>query len=172
MRLTSTELLTTVQNLRDQGKSNSEICRECGYTSAKSDGSERLHFTDFYTELLNAQGGILPQEDEEWEYTHDAIDEDDEESMELYNDLCEEYDQDAVDEFIDYWTVDDLSYFKDAYVGHYKSESDFAQEWTEEMNGEIPHYVVVDWAATYENHLSDDFVYQNGYVFRGTGDEN
>ena len=166
MRLTSTELLNKVEKLRKQEKTNSEICRECGYTSAKSDGSERLNFTDFYTALLEAKGDTIPQEDEECEYTHDAIDENNEEMMELYNDLCEEYNQDAVDEFIDYWSVDDLSYFKDAYIGHYKSESDFAEEWTEETEGEIPSYVVVDWAATFNDKLSDDFVYQNGYVFR------
>ena len=166
MRLTSTELLNKVEELRKQEKTNSEICRECGYTSTKTDGSERLNFTDFYTALLEAKDDTLPQEDEEWEYTHEDIDENNEELMQLYNDLCEEYDQDVVDEFIDYWTVDDLSYFKDAYIGHYKSESDFAEERTEELYGEIPSYVVVDWAATYENHLSDDFVYQNGYVFR------
>ena len=166
MRLTSAELLNTVQTLRDQGKSNSEICRECGYTSTKADGSERLNFTDFYTALLEAKGDTLPQENEEWEYTHDAIDENNEEMMELYNELCDDHDQDAVDEFIDYWSIHDLSCFKNAYIGHYESQSDFAEQWTEELYGEIPSYVVVDWAATYENHLSDDFVYENGYVFR------
>ena len=166
MRLTSTELLNTVQTLRDQGKSNSEICRECGYTSTKADGSERLNFTDFYTALLEAKGDTLPQEDAEWEYNHYAIYEDNEEMMKLYNDLCEEYDQDAVDEFIDYWSIHDLSSFEDAYIGHYKSESDFAEQRTKEVHGEIPSYVTVDWAATFENHLSDDYVYENGYVFR------
>jgi hypothetical protein len=167
MRLTSTELLNKVEELRNQGNSNSEICRECGYTSLKSDGSERLNFTDFYTALLDAKDDSLPQENEEWEYTHEDIDENNEELMQLYNELCEDYNQNPVDEFIDYWSVDDLSYFKDAYIGHYKSESDFAEQWTEEMFGgvSIPSYVVIDWNETF-NNLSDDFVYENGYVFR------
>lgn len=52
--LTGTELLAKVKEFPNASKS--EIVRECGYTSTKKDGSERLNFTAFYEALLEAKG--------------------------------------------------------------------------------------------------------------------
>ena len=52
--LRGTELLS---KMRDLGPiSKSELVRNCGYVSAKKDGSERLHYSDFYEALLEAKG--------------------------------------------------------------------------------------------------------------------
>ena len=51
------ELLAKVKDLGDFSKS--ELVRECGYVSAKKDGSERLNFTAFYEALLGAKGVSL-----------------------------------------------------------------------------------------------------------------
>jgi hypothetical protein len=55
--LTGSELLAKVKELGDASKS--ELVRECGYVSAKKDGSERLNFTAFYEALLEAKGMSL-----------------------------------------------------------------------------------------------------------------
>jgi hypothetical protein len=55
--LTGSELLAKVKELGDASKS--ELVRECGYVSAKKDGSERLNFTAFYEALLEAKGMTL-----------------------------------------------------------------------------------------------------------------
>ena len=55
--LTGSELLAKVKELGDVSKS--ELVRECGYVSAKKDGSERLNFTAFYEALLGAKGVSL-----------------------------------------------------------------------------------------------------------------
>ncbi len=55
--LTGSELLAKVKELGDVSKS--DLVRECGYVSAKKDGSERLNFTAFYEALLNAKGVSL-----------------------------------------------------------------------------------------------------------------
>ncbi|MDI9405262.1 MAG: AbrB family transcriptional regulator [Chitinophagaceae bacterium] len=55
--LTGAELLAKVKELGDASKS--ELVRECGYVSAKKDGSERLNFTAFYEALLEAKGMSL-----------------------------------------------------------------------------------------------------------------
>jgi hypothetical protein len=52
--LTGLELLAKVKELDDASKS--ELVRECGYVSTKTDGSERLNFTAFYEALLQAKG--------------------------------------------------------------------------------------------------------------------
>ena len=53
----SLELLAKVKELGDVSKS--ELVRECGYFSAKKDGSEHLNFTAFYEALLGARGVSL-----------------------------------------------------------------------------------------------------------------
>ena len=55
--LTGSDLLNKVKELGDASKS--ELVRECGYVSAKKDGSERLNFTAFYEALLEAKGMTL-----------------------------------------------------------------------------------------------------------------
>jgi hypothetical protein len=52
--LTGSDLLAKVKELGDASKS--DLVRECGYVSAKKDGSERLNFTAFYEALLDAKG--------------------------------------------------------------------------------------------------------------------
>jgi len=53
-RLVGGELLAKIKELGDVGKS--DLVRACGYFSQKSDGSERLNFTEFYEALLQAKG--------------------------------------------------------------------------------------------------------------------
>lgn len=73
---------------------------------------------------------------------------------------------DVVDEFINYHEdVSYVEYVRDAYRGSYNSEADFAEEFTEEVYGEVPTYLVVDWQATWNSCLRYDFHFVNGYVF-------
>ena len=48
------ELLDKVRSLGDASKS--DLVRACGYFTRRSDGTERLNFTDFYEALLEAKG--------------------------------------------------------------------------------------------------------------------
>ena len=53
-----------------------------------------------------------------------------------------------------------ISYIQDCddrYRGHYQSEADFAEEFTTEIYGDVPSYVVVDWQATWDTNLRYDF---------------
>ena len=52
--LVGAELLAKVKDLGDVSKS--DVVRACGYVSEKKDGGERLNFTAFYEELLEAKG--------------------------------------------------------------------------------------------------------------------
>lgn len=72
---------------------------------------------------------------------------------------------DAVDEFVEYWGMENIESASDVYRGSYNSPEEFAEEWTQEMNGEVPSYVVVDWKATWYQHLRHDFIFLDGYVF-------
>lgn len=162
-RITGSELINLVDTLTAEGETRSDICRAAGYTSIKENGTERLHFTDFYENLLEAKGGpetLNNKEDDEWDYTHPSVDE---EYMETYNDLCDQYTQQAVDFFLTSWSDCDLEDFRNYYVGYYTSEADFAEEWYDDL--EIPVQIVVDWQSTWDQNLRFDFIYLSGYVF-------
>jgi hypothetical protein len=165
-RITGSQLIALVDTLTAEGESRSNICRAAGYISTKEDGTERIHFTDFYETLLEAKGGpdqLNNNTEDEWDYTHPSVSE---EYMEVYNDLCDQYTQEAVDFFLTSWSDFNLEDFSDYYIGFYTSESDFAEEWYEDLN--IPVQIVVDWQATWDQDLRFDFTYLCGYVFRST----
>ena len=73
---------------------------------------------------------------------------------------------DVVDAFIEYHG--DVSYVEnveEAYRGVYSSEADFTEEFYNEVYGEVPSFLVVDWEATWKSSLYYDFNFVDGYVF-------
>ena len=85
---------------------------------------------------------------------------------EQYVEAGEDIGYDVVDEFIGYHgDVSYVEYVKDAYRGSYDSEADFAEEYTQDVYGDVPAFVVVNWEATWERNLSYDFDYIGGFVF-------
>lgn len=150
--LTGTDLLTKVTEMRSQEPpiKTSDIVRACGY---ESDG--KVHYTEFYTQLLDANGTLNKPEP-----TNIS-----EEYQELYEKLCENHHEDAIEAFLTIWEESDLHGFEDAYVGCYESEKDFAEQYTTDVYGlDVPSFVVIDWEATW-NQLSYDYEFVNGYVF-------
>ena len=76
---------------------------------------------------------------------------------------------DVVDAFIEYHG--DVSYVEnveEAYRGVYSSGADFTEEFYNEVYGEVPSFLVVDWEATWKSSLSYDFDFVNDYVFRSS----
>ena len=150
--LTGTALLTKVTEMRSQEPpiKTSDIVRACGY---ESDG--KVHYTEFYTQLLDANGTLSKPEP-----TNIS-----EEYQELYEKLCENHHEEAIEAFLTIWEESDLHGFENAYVGCYESEKDFAEQYTTDVYGlDVPSFVVIDWEATW-NQLSYDYEFVNGYVF-------
>jgi len=54
---------------------------------------------------------------------------------------------------------------EDAFHGVYNSEEDFAQEYYEQVYGEVPPMLVIDWEATWNFNLRYDYDFVDGYVF-------
>jgi hypothetical protein len=71
---------------------------------------------------------------------------------------------DVVDAFIDYHGVSYAEHTEDAYRGNYNSGAEFAEEYYNDI-GDIPSFLVVDWEATWDQSLSYDFDFVDGYVF-------
>lgn len=150
--LTGPALVSKVSELQAQNVSTSEIVRQCGYI--KENGN--LSYVDFYTELLTEKGLINQEEDPKIAEEH----------REEYDRLCANYAEDAVKAFIELYGEDNLEYFEEAYHGYYDSEEDFAEQYSNDVYGvDVPSFLVIDWAATWNCSLRYDFDYENGYVF-------
>jgi hypothetical protein len=154
--LTGDELLTKIAEMQQAGANRTEIAHACGYT--KDNGIPA--FTDFYTAMIKAKGldSYLIEDLTFEEGT-------------LAAELAERYSQEAVEAFYEYWDVEDLEHFEDAFQGQYESGADFAKELVEgcydyETLNNLPYWVTVkiDWEDTWDN-LSDDFVEVDGFIF-------
>ena len=151
--LIGTALVSKVDELQaqDPPAKMSDIVRACGY---EIEG--KLKYTEFYTELLDAKGLLNKTPDPEIS----------DEYQELYDELCGDYGQDAVDAFLTIWEESDLHGFADAYQGQYDSEADFAEQFTTDCYGlNVPSFVVIDWQATWDQGLRYDYEFVDGYVF-------
>ncbi len=72
---------------------------------------------------------------------------------------------DVVDAFVGYHGIANVESVRDAYRGHYDSGADFAEEYYNDIYGDVPSFLVVDWEATWNQSLYYDFDFVDGYVF-------
>ena len=77
----------------------------------------------------------------------------------------EEYDYDVVDVFVEEFGIQNIEHFQDAYNGQYDSEEEFAEQYTNDVYGEPPAHLVIDWQQTWATNLSYDFTFADGYIF-------
>ena len=59
IKLTGQALLQHRADCQMQSMSNAEIARSAGYAVQRKDGSERIHFTEYYENVLIAQGKMI-----------------------------------------------------------------------------------------------------------------
>jgi len=86
----------------------------------------------------------------------------------FYEDYCtagENIGYDVVDAFVKYHGMSYVEYAEEAFYGVYNSEEDFAQEHYDNMYGEVPPMLVIDWEATWNCNLRYDYDFVDGYVF-------
>ena len=147
------ELLNAIAAM-PEGTTRTEQCRACGYEI-----NGRLHFTDFFTAILEAKGEIK------------TVDQLNDELIQKYpgqkdslEELLEDYDSEAIQEFIDYFGEDMLESFTDAYQGE-MTGAEFAEQLVTDCYClDIPSFVCIDWEATWEE-LRYDFTELGDYIF-------
>jgi hypothetical protein len=86
---------------------------------------------------------------------------------EIYCTAGEKIGYDVVDTFVKYHgSIGYIENVEDAFRGVYRDEATFAEEYYEDVYGDIiPAFVVVDWQATWDQNLRYDFDFIDGYVF-------
>ena len=84
-----------------------------------------------------------------------------------YTRMVDEYDQETVDSFIEVFDLMDVEHLQDAYHGQYSSEAEFAENFLNDCYGmpDMPYWVAIDWEKTWDDGLSWDYTFNNGYVF-------
>ena len=166
-RLTGQALLDTIEALRAEGVATRHIAIDCGYV--REGDNTKVEYTEFYIQMMLAKGLATLDENGEVVYPHVEDSEEDTEEVdeltELKNKLIEEYGEGPVDAFLEWWDMDDLKHFENAYIGCYRSGAEFAEEHV--CYGEtdqLPFYVAIDWRETWYN-IEGDYVVEDDYYF-------
>ena len=147
------ELLNAIAAM-PEGTTRTEQCRACGYEI-----NGRLHFTDFFTAILEAKGEIKTVDQ-----VNDELIQKYPEQKDILEELLEDYDSEAIQEFIDYFGEDMLESFTDAYQGE-MTGAEFAEQLVTDCYClDIPAFVCIDWEATWEE-LRYDFTELGDYIF-------
>ena len=135
-----------------------------------------ITLTANYKETLNAQTVEFIDERLDENYALDDM----LEFIDVHNedDFCNFYEEycrcgeaigyEAVDALIE--EMGDMSYIDccdERYRGHYHNEAEFAEEFYNEVYGEVPSFLVIDWEATWETSMRYDFTACNdGTTYR------
>ena len=85
-----------------------------------------------------------------------------------YARMVDEYDQETVDAFLEVFDMMDVEHLSDAYYGQYRSEAEFAENFVTDMGyaqHDMPYWIAIDWEKTWDDGLSWDYTFNNGYVF-------
>ena len=85
-----------------------------------------------------------------------------------YARMVDEYDQETVDAFLEEFDLMDVEHLEDAYNGQYRSEAEFAENFVTDMGyaqNDMPYWIAIDWQKTWDDGLSWDYTFNNGYVF-------
>ena len=81
--------------------------------------------------------------------------------------LFDQYEIEAIDAFIETFSIEDIDHFEDAYYGEYESGAEFAEQFANDVgyiSSDLPSWIEIDWQESWEN-LSYDFYEENGYIF-------
>ena len=117
---------------------------------------------------------LLDEYNEEycWEY-NDMVDfikeygeKDFREYYESYNMLCEDYDKELVDAYIEIYNTNGIDYFQDSYQGQLTG-AEFEKEIVSDcgyISKDMPSWIEIDWEKTWDN-LSYDYTEIDGHIF-------
>ena len=85
---------------------------------------------------------------------------------ETYHRLVDDYGQELVDEFAEYFDVDSIEHFEESYQGQ-MTGAEFAEQLAVdccEVPSNLSSWIEIDWKASWDN-LTYDYCEQDGYIF-------
>ena len=85
-----------------------------------------------------------------------------------YARMIDQYDQETVDAFLEEFDIMDVEHLEEAYMGQYDSEAEFAESTVTDggyVHSDLPYWIKIDWQGTWDDGLSWDYTFSNGFVF-------
>lgn len=125
-----------------------------------------IHADEEYPELMYQDYENMPRS-----LYHESMGEEGFNKIAEYCELCDDYSVEAVDDFLEWDSTDDLGRMHDAYVGVYDSEEDFAEELVsdcydlEKMMGNLADYFDYEKLAR-DLFMCDYYFGSHGTVLR------
>lgn len=125
-----------------------------------------IHADEEYPELMYQDYENMPIS-----LYHESMGEEEFDNIAKYCELCDDYCVSAVDDFLEFYSPEDLDNMHDAYVGVYDSEEDFAREIVNEcydidkMMGDLAYYFNYE-ALTRDLFVGDYHFGSHGTVLR------
>ena len=125
-----------------------------------------IHADEEYPEFMYQDFENMPDS-----LYHESMGAEEFENILKYCELCDEYNVSAVDDFLEWYSPEDLDRMHDAYAGVYDSEEDFAREMVndcydiEKMMGDLACYFDYD-ALARDLFISDYHFGSHGTVLR------
>ena len=125
-----------------------------------------IHADEENPEIMFQDGENIPDS-----LCHESMGEEEFNQIAEYCELCDEYSVEAVDDFLEWYSPEDLDNMNDAYAGVYDSKEDFAREIVnecydlEKMMGDLSYYF--DYEALARDLFVNDYNFgSHGTVFR------
>ena len=125
-----------------------------------------IHADEAYPEIMCQDFANIPDS-----LYHESMGAEEFENILKYCDLCDDYSVSAVDDFLEWYSPEDLDEMHDSYVGVYDSKEDFAQEIVndcydlDKMMGNLACYFDYD-ALARDLFISDYHFGSHGTVLR------
>ena len=88
--------------------------------------------------------------------------------IEEYLQAIDESNEEAVESFLEIFSIEDIGYFTDAYQGQWDSGAEFAQNLAEdccEVPRDMSGWIEIDWKASWDNLDYDYTEGSGGHIF-------
>ena len=84
---------------------------------------------------------------------------------ETWAELSEDYDNEAIEAFIEDNGIECIESFEDAYCGQYGDIVEVVEMLLEIYDVDVPNFVCIDYQGTWDRNLRHDYTFEGGFLF-------
>ena len=84
---------------------------------------------------------------------------------ETWSELSEDYDNEAIEAFVENNGIENLEGFEDAYCGQFGDIREVVEMLLEIYEVDVPDFIVIDHHATWNANLRHDYIFEGGFLF-------
>lgn len=84
---------------------------------------------------------------------------------ETWAELTEDYDNEAIEAFVEDNGIECIESFEDAYCGQYGDIVEVVEMLLEIYEVDVPNFVCIDYQGTWDRNLRHDYTFEGGFLF-------